>query len=145
MLPGIPERYNKPCGGADTNDEGQMRQFAVIVKPDLKDGGFIATVPGHPEVVGQGETEEAALEDARMALESTPEAGDGEATNGVENPEGKPHPFDARLDLNALAADQGVGIADDFDALLGDFWPEDEGADEFVTALREWRRDALDA
>jgi hypothetical protein len=29
----------------------------------------------------------------------------------------------------------------DFDALLGDFWPEDEGADEFVAALRRWRHD----
>jgi predicted RNase H-like HicB family nuclease len=120
-----------------------MRQVAIIVKPDPEDGGFLAIVPGHPQVVGQGETEEAALEDARMALE----AGDREAANGVENPEpeGAPRPFDARLAPNGLAADQGVGIADDFDALLGDFWPEDESADEFVSALREWRRDALDA
>ncbi len=119
-----------------------MQQFAVIVKPNPQDGGFIATVPGHPHIVGQGETEEAALEDARMALESTPEAGDGKAANGAEDLGGTPHPFDTRLNLEALASEQGVEPADDFDALLGDFWPEDEGADEFVATLREWRRDA---
>lgn len=28
-----------------------------------------------------------------------------------------------------------------FDALLGNFWPEDESADEFVRAVRRWRRE----
>jgi hypothetical protein len=76
-----------------------------------------------------------------MALESTPEAGDGEPTSGAEDPEGTLRPFDSRLDPEALASEQGVEPADDFDVLLGDFWPEDEDADEFVTALRTWRRD----
>jgi predicted RNase H-like HicB family nuclease len=128
---------------ADTkNDRVQVQQFAVIVKPNPEDGGFIATVPGHPHVVGQGETEEAALEDARIALESTPEAGDAETTNGAEDPEGTPHPFDSRPPLEALASEQGVEPTGDFDALLGDFWPDDESTDEFVLTLREWRRDA---
>ena len=26
--------------------------------------------------------------------------------------------------------------------LRGDFWPEDEGPDDFVTAVRAWRREA---
>ena len=119
-----------------------MQQFAVIVKPNPQDGGFIATVPGHPHIVGHGETEEAALEDARMALESTPESGDGEITNDPEDPDGTPYPFDSRPALEALASEQGVEPVDDFDSLLGDFWPEDEGVDEFVATLREWRRDA---
>ena len=122
-----------------------MQQFAVIVKPNPQDGGFIATVPGHPHIVGKGETEEAALEDARIALESTPEAADAETTNGAEVPEGTPGSFDSRLGLEAIASEQGVEPADDFDALLGDFWPDDEGANEFVATLREWRRDALGA
>ena len=122
-----------------------MQQFAVIVKPNPEDGGFIATVPGHPHIVGYGETEEAALEDARITLESTAEAADAETTNGAKDPEGTPHPFDSRPALEVLASEQGVEPADDFDALLGDFWPEDEGADEFVATLREWRRDALGA
>ena len=54
-------------------------------------------------IVGQGETEEAALEDAKMALES--DLG------------GTPHPFDARFNLEALASEQGVDPADDFNAL----------------------------
>jgi hypothetical protein len=55
------------------------------------------------------------------------------------------YPFDSRPALEALASEQRVEPVDDFDALLGDFWPEDEGADEFVATLREWRRDALGA
>jgi hypothetical protein len=79
----------------------------------------------------------------REIRETTPEA--SEAANGADDLGGTPHPFDTRPDLEALASEQGVEPVDDFDALLGDFWPEDEGADEFVTTLREWRRDALDA
>jgi hypothetical protein len=91
-------------------------------------------------VVGRGETEEAALEDARLALQSIPEDGDSEVANGAEDPQGTPRSFDSRLGLEALASEQGVEPADDFDAPLDDFWPEDEGAGEFVTALRPWRR-----
>jgi len=40
-----------------------------------------------------------------------------------------------------LAAEQGVTPIADFDALLGDFWPEEESADEFIAAVREWRRE----
>ncbi len=42
-------------------------------------------------------------------------------------------------DLLALATEQGVRPVTDFDDLLGDFWPEDETADEFVAAVRRWR------
>ena len=51
-----------------------------------------------------------------------------------------PRSFDSRLGLEALASEQGVEPTDDFDALLGDFWSANEEADEFVTALRTWRR-----
>ena len=141
----IHRQYNRLRSSIDMNAEAQVQQFAVIVKPNPQDGGFIATVPGHPHIVGRGATEDAALEDARMALESILEAGDGEAAYGAEDPEGALSPFDSPLDLEALASEQGVGPADDFDALLGDFWPEDEDADEFIATLREWRRDAMGA
>ena len=49
--------------------------------------------------------------------------------------------FDNILHPDNLAADQEVGPTGDFGALLGDFWPEDEGAYEFVVALRRWRHD----
>ena len=49
------------------------------------------------------------------------------------------------IDLATLAARQGVGPVTDFDALLGDFWPEDEPAYEFVATIRQWRREGGDA
>ena len=42
-------------------------------------------------------------------------------------------------DVHALAERQGVQPVEDFDALLGG-WPEDEPVDDFVAAVREWRR-----
>ncbi len=41
--------------------------------------------------------------------------------------------------LPALAAEQGVQPVSNFDDLLGDFWPEEETADEFIAAVRRWR------
>lgn len=45
------------------------------------------------------------------------------------------------LDWRALAASQGVKPIRNVADLHGDFWPEDEGPDDFITALREWRRE----
>jgi hypothetical protein len=42
-----------------------------------------------------------------------------------------------------LAAEQGVKPIEDFDKFLeevGDFWPEEETADEFIAWLRKMRR-----
>jgi len=44
-------------------------------------------------------------------------------------------------ELEALARAQGAPLAARFEDLLGDFWPEDETADEFIATLREWRRE----
>lgn len=44
-------------------------------------------------------------------------------------------------DLELLAAQQGVSLVTDFNDLLGDFWPEDESPDDFIAAVREWRRE----
>lgn len=44
-------------------------------------------------------------------------------------------------DLGALAANQRAPRAVHFEDLLGDFWPEDESADEFIATLRSWRRE----
>lgn len=130
-------RYNEEHEDTDEEGEEQMQRFAVIVKPHPEHEGFVATVPGLPGVIGHGHTEAEALEDAKAVLESLPEAGNGEGGQ-----EGTPRPFDANEHLDALAAEQGVKVADNFDALLGDFWPEDESADEFVAALRGWRRES---
>ena len=42
-------------------------------------------------------------------------------------------------DVHTLAEHQGVQPVADFDALLGG-WPEDEPADDFLAAVREWRQ-----
>ena len=38
-----------------------------------------------------------------------------------------------------LIAAQGLTFPRDPRELLGDFWPEDESIDDFLTAMREWR------
>lgn len=45
------------------------RRFIAAVFVDPEDGGYVATVPGMPGVVGQGETEEEAYEDVTKGLE----------------------------------------------------------------------------
>jgi hypothetical protein len=42
--------------------------------------------------------------------------------------------------LEELAADQGVKPIASIDDLRADFWPEDESIDDFIAAVREWRR-----
>jgi predicted transcriptional regulator len=48
-------------------------------------------------------------------------------------------------ELVELARQQGAPLAAHFEDLLGDFWPEDESADEFLETLREWRRESPEA
>jgi hypothetical protein len=49
--------------------------------------------------------------------------------------------FNGSPSLEELAAQQGVAPIDDFDSLLGKPSPGDESPDEFLTMLREWRRE----
>ena len=46
--------------------------------------------------------------------------------------------------IEQLAEEQGVGPFD-FQAAMEEatFWPEDEDVDEFIAALREWRREGV--
>jgi len=48
-----------------------MKKLVVVINADPEDGGYVATVPSLPCVVGQGETEEEAFEDVMAALEFT--------------------------------------------------------------------------
>lgn len=91
------------CEDYECTDEGeeQVQQFAVVVKPDPEDEGFVATIPGVPGVVGHGHTEEEALQEAKAALESLREARNSDGGRG-----GIPHPFDTSENLDALAAEQ---------------------------------------
>jgi len=45
-----------------------------------------------------------------------------------------------RRSLKELAAEQGVRPIASLDDLRADFWPEDESIDDFLAAVREWRR-----
>ena len=47
----------------------------------------------------------------------------------------------SQADLDRLIAAQGVKPVARFEDVLGDFWPEEESADEFIAAVREWRRE----
>jgi antitoxin HicB len=51
-----------------------MKKFVVVINPDPEDGGYVATVPSLPGVVGQGETEEEAFEGVKAALQFTLES-----------------------------------------------------------------------
>ena len=53
----------------------------------------------------------------------------------------EPSSLESKTDLESLAAQQGVSAVSDFDSLLGDFWPEEESADQFIASVREWRRE----
>jgi hypothetical protein len=41
--------------------------------------------------------------------------------------------------IEELVAEQGTRFPADPADLLGDFWPEDESIEDFLTALHEWR------
>jgi phage protein U len=41
--------------------------------------------------------------------------------------------------VDQLAAEQGTGPIEDSALLRGDFWPEEDGADEFLAAIDQWR------
>ena len=47
--------------------------------------------------------------------------------------------FQESASLEQLISEQGVTPIQDIDELVGDFWPEDEGPDDFVNWLRKER------
>ncbi len=53
------------------------------------------------------------------------------------------HPFlDWHIDINTLAAQHRVPASTTLADLQGDFWPADEQMDEFISTLRQWRRES---
>ncbi len=55
--------------------------------------------------------------------------------------DGAKDPWDDTPDLQQLMAEQGVKPVERLEDLLGDFWPEDESIDDFIAAVRRWRRE----
>lgn len=49
--------------------------------------------------------------------------------------------FERAPSIQEAAREQAVPSAVDYERLVGDFWPNDESADEFIGAVRQWRRD----
>jgi predicted RNase H-like HicB family nuclease len=47
------------------------KTFTIFIQPDPEDGGYVATVSGLPDIVGQGETEKEAFENVAKALAFT--------------------------------------------------------------------------
>ncbi len=45
------------------------------------------------------------------------------------------------LDIEVLAAQQGVKPIEKPEDLRGDFWPEDESVDDFLKARKRWQRE----
>jgi hypothetical protein len=54
--------------------------------------------------------------------------------SAAEKNVGEGHPT-----IDELVATQGVVFPRDPSELLGDFWPEEESIDDFLSAMREWR------
>lgn len=49
--------------------------------------------------------------------------------------------FDEPQSLEELAQQQGVKPVTNLDDLVADFWPKDESVDDFISAVRQWRRE----
>jgi hypothetical protein len=47
------------------------------------------------------------------------------------------------IDIDKLASEQGVKPIDNFEDLLGDFWPENEKSDEFIMAVQNWKKEGI--
>lgn len=52
--------------------------------------------------------------------------------------------FYAHYSIEELARQQGVRPVEEFDRILGDFWPNEESAEEFLSTLRRWRQEDTD-
>jgi hypothetical protein len=55
-----------------------------------------------------------------------------------------PTEFDTPPTLEQLAAQQGVRPAENLGSLLGPYPGDEEPVDDFLTLLREWRREGSD-
>jgi hypothetical protein len=79
-------------------------------------------------------TLEKVLEDARSLAPD-------EQQRLVELLAAEPPEIQPAATIEQLMAEQGTRPLS-FDEMLGDFWPEDESVDDFITALREWRSES---
>jgi hypothetical protein len=104
-----------------------MARLTIDLSPDLE-----RRLQREAEKHGQG-VGDYARRVLEASLASPPEA--PRASAWADLPQRAPE------ELDALAASQGAPLAVRFDDLIGDFWPEDESADEVVATIRRWRRE----
>lgn len=52
--------------------------------------------------------------------------------------------YDRPLELEELALKQGIQPVKDFEKLLGDFWPDAESVEDFISTLNKWRTEDND-
>jgi hypothetical protein len=50
-----------------------------------------------------------------------------------------PYAFSGHPSFEQLMAEQGTGPIYDVSVLHGDFWPEEESVEDFLSTLYEWR------
>lgn len=55
------------------------------------------------------------------------------------------HSFlDRRTTVEELVSKQAVPACQSISTLKGEFWPEDEDLDEFISTVRQWRKESSD-
>ena len=83
-----------------------------------------------------------AVDDTRIvSVDAVELVGSGDDVPVAEQPVNRyGRTFRESATLEQLIAEQGVTPIQNIDELVGDFWPEDEGPDDFVNWLREQRR-----
>lgn len=56
-----------------------------------------------------------------------------------KRPSTVPYACSGHPSIEQLTAEQGTGPITDVSVLHGNFWPEEESVEEFVSTIREWR------
>lgn len=93
----------------------------------------LAALTRYVQIIGESKEEPGRIVSLRIAdIEILDRDGEAEEARPL---------FEEKSEIEQLAAEQGVSAVTDFNALLGDFWPEDESADDFIAQVRAWRRE----
>jgi len=105
----------------------------VCIFDESQVDSVLAALKRHVRIVGEAKEEQGRVISLKIA--------DIEILDQDEEREEEAPLFEQQTDIEQLAVEQGVGPVTDFESLLGDFWPEDESADEFIAQVRAWRRE----
>jgi hypothetical protein len=91
------------------------------------------------EAFAQAEAQRRGLPDAGAFVAALLEEAAG--TNGTHAARPPmPGEFFRSTTIEGIVAEQGIQAVADVSALYGDFWPPEESADDFLSAVKQWRR-----